>query len=149
MQFSSLSTVLSLLPLALAQYGSPDSDPTTASTSAAQAQSTASASTSTIHKVTVGKDNALVYDPDSITAAVGDKIEFHFFPPTHSVVESSFDTPCSPVNSSAFFSGGFTTSTGENANVFTVEVNSTDPIWFYCGFPGHCEAGMVGVVNPP
>jgi hypothetical protein len=34
-------------------------------------------------------------------------------------------------------------------NVFTVMVNSTDPIWFYCGQVGHCQGGMVGVINPP
>jgi hypothetical protein len=26
-------------------------------------------------------------------------------------------------------------------------VNDTTPIWFYCGVPGHCQAGMVGVIN--
>jgi uncharacterized cupredoxin-like copper-binding protein len=33
--------------------------------------------------------------------------------------------------------------------VFTVTVNDTNPIWFYCGVPTHCQAGMVGVINPP
>lgn len=32
--------------------------------------------------------------------------------------------------------------------VFRVTVNTTDPIFFYCGFPSHCELGMVGVINP-
>lgn len=32
---------------------------------------------------------------------------------------------------------------------FVTTVNSTDPIWYYCSLPGHCQAGMVGVVNPP
>lgn len=33
--------------------------------------------------------------------------------------------------------------------LFLVTVNSTDPIYFYCGQIGHCQAGMVGVINPP
>jgi hypothetical protein len=28
-------------------------------------------------------------------------------------------------------------------------VTSTDPIWFYCSTPSHCQSGMAGVVNPP
>lgn len=28
-------------------------------------------------------------------------------------------------------------------------MNDTKPIWYYCGQVGHCQAGMVGVINPP
>lgn len=31
---------------------------------------------------------------------------------------------------------------------FTVTINDTNPIYFYCLFTGHCQAGMVGVINP-
>jgi len=34
------------------------------------------------------------------------------------------------------------------AMAFQVKVNTTDPIFFYCGFPSHCESGMTGVINP-
>lgn len=34
------------------------------------------------------------------------------------------------------------------AMAFQVKVNTTDPIFFYCGFPSHCENGMTGVINP-
>lgn len=33
--------------------------------------------------------------------------------------------------------------------VFTIDVNSTAPIWFYCATGKHCQGGMVGVINPP
>lgn len=32
---------------------------------------------------------------------------------------------------------------------FSVRVNTTDPIWLYCGFGRHCQGGQVMVVNPP
>jgi hypothetical protein len=28
-------------------------------------------------------------------------------------------------------------------------VNDTNPTFFYCGTPGHCEKGMFGIINPP
>lgn len=31
--------------------------------------------------------------------------------------------------------------------IFTITVNDTKPIWYYCGFPNHCQGGMVGVIN--
>ena len=32
---------------------------------------------------------------------------------------------------------------------FYVTINNTDPIWYYCTATGHCQNGMVGVINPP
>jgi len=31
---------------------------------------------------------------------------------------------------------------------FTIEVNDTKPIWFYCSQGKHCQSGMVGAINP-
>jgi len=98
-------------------------------------------------QIAVGKDG-LVFTPNSVTAAKGDIIEYQFFPPTHSVNMADFNNPCMPAASGGFGSGAFTTSNGMNSNVFQVTVNSTDPIFFYCGFPTHCETGMVGAINP-
>jgi hypothetical protein len=50
-----------------------------------------------------------------VVAAVGDKVQFHFFPLNHSVVQSSFDTPCQPTNN-GIFSGFF-------------QVNSDEAVW--------------------
>ena len=33
--------------------------------------------------------------------------------------------------------------------VFTIAVNDTKPIWFYCSQAKHCQGGMVGVINAP
>jgi plastocyanin len=120
-----------------------------------------------IQVVTVGEGGQLRYNPDTITAAVGSQVEFQYFGPAHSVVQADFNTPCSPFNNGAgFFAGMQTTGTGPNVSVlstkatrfqsnnclqpltFTITINDTKPIWFYCAFPSHCQAGMVGVINP-
>ena len=130
----------SLIPLALAQDGG-GSASTTSTTS----------STPSVQTVTVGDDNKLAFSPDSITADVGSTIEFQFYPPIHSVTQSSFDSPCVPfTNGTGFWSGPITTTgQGINANVFTLTINDTNPVWFYCATLGHCESGMAGVINPP
>ncbi|KAH7413467.1 Cupredoxin [Cadophora sp. MPI-SDFR-AT-0126] len=145
--YSKTSVVLSLLPLTLAQYGYGDSSKSSTTVEAAAASTTASSS-GPIHTVKVG-DGGLTFDPNSLTASVGDTVEFHFFPATHSVAQSSFAAPCAPLNDTSFFSGGFKTASGENEQTFSITVNDTKPIWYYCGFPGHCGAGMAGVINPP
>jgi len=142
--------LLSLLPLALAQYGDSGSAATTTASSAGTATTTAAA-ISGVTTVKVSNANGdLTFTPDNFTAPVGQVIEFLFYPKTHSVAQAAFATPCEPLaNNTGFFSGGFTTASGTNADVFTITVNDTKPIWFYCGYPTHCEAGMVGVINPP
>ncbi|KAJ5715281.1 uncharacterized protein N7483_012462 [Penicillium malachiteum] len=103
--------------------------------------------TSLVHKIDVGEDG-FSFDPASLSASVGDTVEFHFYPQNHSVAQASFDDPCHPLNSSGFFSG-FVPTSEESKTVFTLTINNTDPIWYYCGQEGHCQAGMVGVINPP
>ncbi|KAL7938830.1 Cupredoxin [Trichoderma chlorosporum] len=103
---------------------------------------------SSLQVVTVGKDGAIQFSPDTLTAAVGDQVEFQFYGPSHSVVQASFDAPCAALSGgNGFFAGFNTNGNGPNPTSFTITVNDTKPIWFYCAFPGHCEAGMVGVIN--
>jgi len=145
MQLSSLSLFLTtLLPVVLALDG------TGTKTTAKEPSATKSSSSSDpTHTILVGSEG-LTFTPNVTTAAVGSTLEFHFFPKTHSVAQSSFASPCVPNTSgTSFFSGGFVTASGENATTFSVKVNATTPIWFYCGYPGHCEKGMVGAVNVP
>ena len=100
------------IPFALGQYGYPAA---AISTSPA---STASASPVTgVQVVTVGQ-NGLSFTPDSLNATVGSFVEFHFFPPTHSVAQSSFSSPCSPPsNGTGFWSGLIQSSGGQNVRV--------------------------------
>jgi len=139
-------TLLSLLPIVLGQYDYG----TTTSTSSSGASSTATAtgsSSGSVQTVAVAQ-NGLTFSPNSLTVMPGDMVVFQFFSAGHSVTEGEFNNPCQPSNSSALNSGFSTGGSGPNS-FFTVEVNSTDPIWFYCAQVGHCQAGMVGVINPP
>lgn len=153
-----------LVPFTLAQYGGAPAPAPKASTTAAGAAAastptsagTATTSASNTQTITAGAGGPtdLSFTPSSVVAAPGTFVEFLFMPLNHSVAESSFDAPCSPVNSSSFFAGfGFSTATNAASNVFTLQINSTDPVWFYCPQTvegiHHCTNGMVGVINPP
>jgi hypothetical protein len=37
--------------------------------------------------------------------------------------------------------------TDSGALIVNQVINNTNPIWFYCGIPGHCQKGMFGGVN--
>lgn len=104
------------------------------------------------HKVAVGTQKGeLVFKPDTITAAQGDTVSFHFWPKNHSVAQAAFNSPCAPMNN-GFWSGFVPTMDTQNtANwTYTYEVtNASAPIWFYCTQGKHCQEGMVGVINPP
>ncbi len=111
--------LLPFLSFAMGQgYGAPADKST--STSAAAA-STASSSAGSIQTVNVGADG-LVFTPSSLQAAVGSMVEFHFFPPTHSVAQSSFSSPCAPLNNgSGFFSGLIQSSGSQNVSILPSE----------------------------
>lgn len=98
--------LFSSLPLIHAQDGnSAESSTTTAASSTTSTTSAASG----VHTIDVGEDG-LTFNPASLTVAPGDKVEFHFYPPDHSVVQASFANPCQPISSGGFYSGAFKTS---------------------------------------
>ncbi|KAG9942101.1 Cupredoxin, partial [Aureobasidium melanogenum] len=99
------------------------------------------------HSVDVG-EGGLVFSPNSTTAAVGDTVTFHFYPRAHGVARSSYSSPCAAIDN-GFNSGFVQVASGESATTFTITINNTDPIWYYCPQGDHCQAGMVGVINPP
>lgn len=96
-------------------------------------------------EVQVGS-SGLTFTPNNVTAAVGDEVQFTFYPADHNVVQGSFANPCMPMDG-GFYSGFMPTSSGPANKTFTITVNNTTPIWFYCGQGKHCESGMVGVIN--
>jgi plastocyanin len=68
-----------------------------------------------------------VFEPSTVTAQVGDQVEFQWVGSIHSIVQSTFDEPCQPL------AGGFAVPDQSSSDVtFTFTVTSTDPIWFYC-----------------
>ncbi|GAM90444.1 hypothetical protein ANO11243_084870 [Dothideomycetidae sp. 11243] len=91
-------------------------------------------------------DSGLDFNPSSLTAAVGDQVEFQFVNGGHSVVEGSFANPCQPSSDSAWNSGFVSQSGGQP---WTITINSTDPIYFYCSVGDHCQSGMGGAINAP
>jgi hypothetical protein len=115
--------------------------------------STSSAPVAT-HTVAVGADGFNYY-PNQITANVHDIIEYQFFPLNHSVVRAAFGpTPCIPYEwtgpGRVGFYSGFqpVNSVLPNPPTFRIEVNDTEPIFYYCSAPGACFQGMIGVINP-
>ncbi|KAL1899039.1 hypothetical protein Cpir12675_001595 [Ceratocystis pirilliformis] len=99
-----------------------------------------------IHSIAVNNDG---FFPPDLEAEAGDILEFHFEPGTHSVIQSSFDSPCKFVHG-GFASGIMVTQTNEEENrqVFRVAVSNDEPIWFYNGSLDRCHNyGHVGVVN--
>lgn len=99
------------------------------------------------HSIDVG-EGGLVFSPNSTTAAVGDTVTFHFYPRAHGVARSSYSSPCAAIDN-GFNSGFVQVASGESATTFTIIINNTGPIWYYCPQGDHCQAGMVGVINPP
>jgi len=95
------------------------------------------------------------FSPEDVKASPGDMIQFHFYPMKHSVAQSSFANPCQPLpangSAPAGFWSGFMPVTAQDSvmPVYTIMVNDTKPIWFYCATEMHCEQGMAGVINAP
>jgi len=140
-----LSALFLVVPAVLAQYGGGGSS---ASSTSSAAASTTSSSSSSVQTVAVGQ-NGLSFSPNSLTVAPGKQVVFQFYPGGHSVAEGDPNNACQPANASSFWSGTINSNSGPASNAFTVTVNSTDPIYLYCATVGHCQAGMVAVINPP
>lgn len=69
-------------------------------------------------RIDAGKDG-LAFTPDSVTAKVGDILEFHFHPINHSVVMGDFNNACQPAQANGFFSGFMPVSSGEGVSSAT------------------------------
>ncbi|KAI1156707.1 hypothetical protein F4825DRAFT_214820 [Nemania diffusa] len=111
-----------------------------------------SLSTAANIEVTVGKDSKLEFNPSSITAQIGDTITYKFFSKNHAVAQSTFADPCH-IQANGIFSG-FTPNTSPDtaaATDFTITINDTKPLWFYCPQTNgnHCQSGMVHAINAP
>ncbi|KAF2965461.1 hypothetical protein GQX73_g8116 [Xylaria multiplex] len=116
------------------------------------------ASAQKVHVVSVSSQTdktLLAFTPNNIKADAGDMIQFQFLNGNHSVVQSNFDNPCTPIqalvaNATGMFSGYMDVAASVSAGNFptyTVEVKDEKPLWLYCSQGKHCQAGMVMVVN--
>lgn len=144
MYFSKATFLLGALPFTFAAYGAADAS---SSSSTTPSSTTSTSPSDPTHTILVGVGGKLAFSPNETKADVNTTLEFHFYPKAHSVAQAAFASPC---NGSGFFSGSVPTASNDGGSkVFSVRVNDTKPIWFYCGAPGHCENGMVGAVNVP
>ncbi|KAI8954775.1 hypothetical protein F4801DRAFT_448966 [Xylaria longipes] len=101
--------------------------------------------------IDVGFNGALMFNPNNVTELVGTVVEFSYNPANHSIVQSSFDKPCQPIDREG---GGFVapfvpTQQTPSGVTFEVTLTNSDPIWFYCAQTkkSHCQSGMVGSIN--
>ncbi|KAH8102955.1 hypothetical protein BXZ70DRAFT_889878 [Cristinia sonorae] len=109
------------------------------------------------HLVAVGESDELSFAPSHLIAQPGDTITFHFTRGNHSVVQSSFETPCESLTQTSTsmelgFDSGFIpfVGTGTNPVNFTITINDTNPIFAFCSqtIPmDHCRTGMVFAAN--
>ncbi len=93
--------------------------------------------------------------PDVVLAEAGDTILFQFYPTNHSVIRAEYGYPCIPyedtgVDKVGFFSGFKPVDAIlPNPPTWSLLINDTDPVFYYCGAPGSCiNYQMVGVINP-
>ncbi|KAJ2894806.1 extracellular serine-rich protein [Zalerion maritima] len=96
--------------------------------------------------VKVGQEGT-TFDPQMVTAAAGDIVEFQFWPQNHSVVAGDMDKGCTPLADDGFFSGFMPVDEGKGETAFQVEINGTAPWVFYCSQAKHCQNGMYGMIN--
>jgi plastocyanin len=97
------------------------------------------------------------YWPEKITAAPGTMVQFQFWAGNHTVTQSNFDNPCKPITQNANGTSVSPIKSGfmpveESADIgqipiYTIMINDTSPLWFYCGQGPHCANGMSLVIN--
>ncbi|RDB19691.1 hypothetical protein Hypma_013350 [Hypsizygus marmoreus] len=106
--------------------------------------------------VGVGKDETtgkkgLGFDPSVIHPQAGDTIAWEFRSGQHSVVQSTFENPCT--GNGGINTGVQTVSDSLSVDapglpIIRVTVNNTDPLWFFDEAGGLCSKGAVLAVNP-
>ncbi|KAG8891813.1 hypothetical protein FRB99_003333 [Tulasnella sp. 403] len=99
--------------------------------------------------IVVGGDAGLVYTPPVVYPEVGDTLRFWFRAKNHTVTQSSFEHPCTPLEDG--FTSGFRPVSPDQKDhfpYFDVEVKDKKPIWVHCEQVNHCPSGMVFAANP-
>ncbi|TCD67028.1 hypothetical protein EIP91_000648 [Steccherinum ochraceum] len=113
----------------------------------------ASASAAIINVDVGNSTGGLIFSPEAINANPGDQVIYTFHQKNHTVTQSSFAAPCSPLDGGV--NSGFmpvAANVTDGFPTFTITVNDTKPIWVFCdqaaGTPAsHCGAGMVHAIN--
>ncbi|KAF2625372.1 hypothetical protein BU25DRAFT_346032 [Macroventuria anomochaeta] len=98
--------------------------------------------------VATGMAPVLGYRPESITANVGDVVEFQFMQKNHTATQSTFAEPCKAMDGGKD-SGFMPNPEGKAGVTWNMTVETTDAIWMYCkqAQGEHCGKGMVFSIN--
>ncbi|KAI0093621.1 hypothetical protein BDY19DRAFT_989179 [Irpex rosettiformis] len=126
----------------VAQFGAPPS--TYTPPPSVSSDSMSGSSSSKTHTIIVAPTQGVKrFIPPMMSVPPGDTVNFVWRANNHTVTKSSQLLPCNKTADKPFASGeqnmGFQ---------FQETVNDTNPVFYYCGTPGHCEVGMWGVLNP-
>lgn len=117
----------------------------TSSGSDGSSYSGSSGSDGVTHTIVVAPSQGVLrYVPFATNASVGDTIMFMWGANMHTVTKSSEFSVCNKTDDEPFASG-----VQNKSFIFTQVVNDTNPTFFYCGVPTHCQKGMFGIINPP
>jgi plastocyanin len=128
----------------IASYGAPSA--TGSYTPPTTTGSAGSYGTGATHTVIVAPTQGVLrFVPFTVNAQVGDTVMFNWMANNHTVTKSSALLPCNRSEDAPVFASGV----HDKGFSFTQVVNSTDPTYYFCGTPGHCEKGMFGIINPP
>jgi plastocyanin len=126
----------------MASFGSPPSAVYAPTVTAGHEGPVGTGATHTV--VVAPSQGVLRYIPFALNATVGDTIKFMWGANNHTVTKGTALTPCNRSEDNAFFASGL-----QNKDfVFTQVVNDTEPTYFYCAAPTHCQKGMFGIINP-
>ncbi|EAQ83944.1 hypothetical protein CHGG_10348 [Chaetomium globosum CBS 148.51] len=101
------------------------------------------------HSVTVGGPQGLSFNPQQISAAIGDTVIFSFLSQNHTATQSAFDTPCAALDGG--MDSGYQANPNNTVNPppqVAMQVMVDTPLWFYCRQGNHCGNGMVFSINP-
>jgi len=91
------------------------------------------------------KKGVLRFVPFALNATSGDTVHYVWGAGPHTVTKGSQLEPCNKTSDGAAFTSG-----PQNATfTFDQKVNDTNPVFYFCNVPGHCQKGMFGILNPP
>ena len=128
----------------IANYGPPPASYTPPSSTSGDSPGSSGGSGTTHTVIVAPTQGVLRYIPFAVNASVGDTVMFMWGANNHTVTKSSQLEICNKTSDQPFASGE-----QNKPFTFTQVVNDTNPIFFYCGTPGHCAKGMFGMINPP
>ncbi|KAF2734022.1 hypothetical protein EJ04DRAFT_564591 [Polyplosphaeria fusca] len=127
--------------------------PSTITSAPSSARSSSSRAPQTF-TVEVGPGD-FIYKPDRLDdVKINDTVLFSFYPPDHSVARAEYGNPCVPYeytgkDKTGFWSGVQYVDSVQHMANWSLLINDTEPIFFYCAAPGSCiDHQMVGAINP-